>query len=67
MAPKEPNKRPPRNKYTENDVLQAVDKIQAGDMTYRKAWRQYGIPIASLCDRLKHRAPLVRLGFKLYL
>ena len=51
-------KRGKKREYTANDVLSTVAEIQAGTLKYREAANKYGVPIATLCDRIKNRVPL---------
>ena len=47
-----------RKKYTkhkEEDLVRAVAEIKNGHATYRSVSEKYGIPIATLCDKVKNR------------
>ena len=48
-------KRKARERYSENDLIKAIAEVKNGTCTYRKASEKYGIPIATLCDKIKLR------------
>ena len=54
-----PRNKPVAKSYTSDDVVQGVAAVETGSMTYREASERFKIPISSLCDRVKRRAPLV--------
>jgi hypothetical protein len=54
MPPKEK-----RRKYCQDDVIAAVGEIKNG-ATYRVTSEKYGIPVMTLSDKVKGKAPLVR-------
>ena len=49
---------PSNKKYNDDDLLNAVAAIKNGNSTYREVSQKYSIPISTLCDRIKQRAPL---------
>ena len=51
-------KRKERVKYTEDDLLKAVADVKSGTSSYRQASRKYGVPIATLSDKIKLKVPL---------
>ena len=53
-----PRRKGEKISYTEETMLSAVASIKNGTMSYRVASRTYGVPIATLCDKIKNRVPL---------
>ena len=51
-------KRKTRDKYTEDDLCMAIADIKNGKSSYRTAAEKYGIPVSTLCDKIKQRVSL---------
>ena len=49
---------PSRRKNYEEDLLRAVAEIKNGQITYCVASTKYGIPLATLCDKVTNRFPV---------
>ena len=48
-----------RKKYSNEDILNGVASIKNGKLSYREASQKYGIPIATLSNKIKGKVPLI--------
>ena len=53
-----------RNKYSNDDLLQAVAAVKSKSMTFKQASERYGVPSATIADRTlgRYKAEILTPG-----